>query len=340
MRHLALLLTLLATCTAAAIIAGCGGSANSPTLVVYSGREQDLVGPLFEQFTKDTGIQLDVRYGESAELAATIREEGDASPADVFYAQDAGSVGVLEDHFAVLPQSDLTPIPARFRDPAGRWVGITGRVRVLAYNTDHLRDAQLPASVLALGAADWKLGDIGVAPTNASFVGFVSAMRLTEGDAKTKLFLTGLAGHAKTYQKNAQIIDAIATGEVDTGLVNHYYLYEKLASDPTAPVANHYFAPTDVGSFVNVAPIAILKTAAHADEAQTFVQYLLTKAQVYYANTEGEREYPLNETQPGLERVRDLPPLADIPGPDVDLADLGHDLESTIAMIRDAGLIS
>jgi len=211
---------------------------------------------------------------------------------------------------------------------------------VLAYNTDHLRDDQLPASILALGTSAWKLGDIGVAPTNASFVGFVSAMRLAEGDVTTKAFLAGLAGHAKAYQKNAQIVDAIATGEVDTGLVNHYYLYEKLASDPTAPVANHYFAPTDVGSFVNVAPVAILKTAAHANEAQTFVQYLLTKGQVYYANTEGEREYPLNAQQPGLDRMRDLPPLADTQGPDVDLADLGRDLESTIAMIRDAGLIS
>jgi len=120
MRHLALLLTLLATCAATAMLAACGGSTDSQALVVYSGREQDLVGPLFEQFTKDTGIQLDVRYGESAELAATIREEGDASPADVFYAQDAGSVGVLEDYFAILPESDLAPIPARFRETAGR----------------------------------------------------------------------------------------------------------------------------------------------------------------------------------------------------------------------------
>ena len=260
-RPTALLLTIAVVCTAAVLAAACGGSDSGDKLVVYSGREQELVEPLYAQFTKDTGIELDVRWGESPELAATIREEGDATPADVFYAQDAGSIGVIEGQLAPLPQADLDLVDARYRDPAGLWVGVTGRIRVLAYNTDRVQPDALPASVLDLASPDWKLGDVGVAPTNASFVGFISAMRETLGDANTQTFLDGLATHAKTFQKNGQIVDAIASGEVDTGLVNHYYLYEKLGSDPNAPIANHFFDPTDPGSFVNVSAVGILSTS-------------------------------------------------------------------------------
>ena len=337
-RQLSLLIALFSL--TALIVGACGGSSENSKLVVYSGREQELVEPLYAQFTKDTGIELDVRWGESPELAATIREEGDASPADVFYAQDAGSIGVIDPQLSALPQADLDLVAARYRDPAGLWVGATGRIRVLAYNSDRVQDDALPASVLDLASPDWKFGDVGVAPTNASFVGFVSALRETIGDEQTQAFLDGLAQHAKTFQKNGQIVDAIASGEVDTGLVNHYYLYEKLASDPNAPLANHFFDPTDAGSLVNVSAVGILSTTKHKQDAETFVNWLLTKGQVFFANDAAEREYPLNNAQPGLERTAELPPLAEHLGPEVDLAKLGDDLENTIAMIRKAGLVN
>jgi len=332
------LLALLAL--AAGVLAACGGSDGGDRLVVYSGREQELVEPLYARFTEDTGIELDVRYGESPALAATILEEGDASPADVFYAQDAASIGILDGLLAELPEADRALIPARFQDPGGRWIGVTGRVRVLTYNTERVDPAQLPASVLDLASPDWALGDVGVAPANASFVGFVSAMREVLGDEQTQAWLDGLAAHARSYEKNSQIVDAIASGEVDTGLVNHYYLYEKLASDPGAPVANHGFSPADIGSFANVSAVGVLASAGQPEAARTFVNWLLTEGQVFFANDAEEREYPLNEAQPGLEATADLPPLSEVGGPDVDLAALAEDLETTVQMIRDAGLVT
>jgi iron(III) transport system substrate-binding protein len=298
------------------------------------------VEPLYTQFTADTGIELDVRYGDSAGLAATILEEGASSPADVFYAQDAGSIGVLDGLLAELPGADRALIPSRYQDPGGRWIGVTGRVRVMAYNTDRVEAGQLPGSVLALAEPGWPLGPIGIAPTNASFVGFVSAMREVLGDEATMAWLEGLAEHARTYEKNSQIVDAIASGEIDTGLVNHYYLYEKLASDPEAPVANHSFDGADVGSFANVSAAGVLASSERATDAQTFVNWLLTEGQVFFAAEADEREYPLNETQPGLEAANDLPPLADQGGPDVDLGLLAEDLEGTVQMIRAAGLVT
>ncbi len=340
MRRTAPILLALMALAASALTAACGGSDDSGKLVVYSGREQELVESLYAQFTEDTGIELDVRYGDSPALAATILEEGAASPADVFYAQDAGSIGVLDGLLAGLPADDRALIPARYQDPGGRWVGVTGRVRVMAYNTERVEPGQLPGSVLALAEPGWPLGPIGVAPTNASFVGFVSAMREALGDAQTMAWLEGLAAHARSYEKNSQIVDAIASGEIDTGLVNHYYLYEKLASDPAAPVANHTFDGADIGSFANVSAVGVLSSSERSADAQAFVRWLLTEGQVFFAAEADEREYPLNETQPGLEATADLPPLAEQGGPDVNLSLLAEDLEGAVQMIRDAGLVS
>jgi iron(III) transport system substrate-binding protein len=347
--HLIALLALLAL--SAVVMAACGGSddttaeeaatatdASGTTLVVYSGREEELVGPLYAKFTEDTGIELEVRYGKSGELAAVLMEEGDASPADVFYSQTSGDIGAVGSMLAPLPQADLDLVEPAYRGPDGTWVGVTGRVRVLAYNTGDVTDAELPASVLELASPDWAYGPIGVAPTNASFIAFVGALRLSLGDEATQAFLDGLAKNAKTYEKNGLIIDAIASGEISTGLVNHYYLYEKLGGDlpADAPVANHFFSPEDIGSLNNVSAVGMLKTAKHTAEAEQFIRYLLTEGQVYF--TERTREYPMNASQPGTDRAKELPPLP-ATGPAVDLNELARDLPTTVQMIDKAGLV-
>ena len=220
----------LAVAALLGVAAGCGGdddAGGDETLVVYSGREEELVEPLFERFEQETGIDVEVRYGDSAELAATIAEEGDNSPADVFFAQDPGSLGAVEreGRLAKLPQEALDRVPARFRDPDGHWVGTSGRSRVIAYNTDALSEDEVPDSVFALTDPKWK-GKIGIAPTNASFQAFVSAMLLELGEERTRTWLEGLkANEPKLYEKNTPVVEAVGSGEIELGLVNHYYLY-------------------------------------------------------------------------------------------------------------------
>jgi iron(III) transport system substrate-binding protein len=332
-------ITTIVALALALLAAGCGGdeAAGGP-LTVYSGREEELVAPLFEKFTDATGVAVEVRYGDSAELAATIAEEGDNSPADVFFAQDPGSLGAVDPQLEELPQATLDRVAARFRDAEGRWVGTSGRTRVLAYNTDRVQESDLPASVLELTRPEWK-GRVGVAPTNASFQAFVTAMRLSLGDERTREWLEALrANGAKTYEKNLPIVEAVAAGEVDVGLVNHYYLALVKEEQPDAPVANHLFEAGDPGTLVSVAGAGVLASTDQRDDAEAFVEFLLSEdAQRFYVDQAEENEYPLVA---GIDPPAGLVPLDEIQGPDVELTAFGAELESTVELLRETGWLS
>ncbi|MEZ5123091.1 MAG: iron ABC transporter substrate-binding protein [Solirubrobacterales bacterium] len=331
MRRLTIALLTLLACLP---IAACGGS--DADLTVYSGRNETLVGPLFEEFEDETGLDVDVRYGDSAELAATIAEEGANSPADAFFAQDAGSLGAIEDQLAKLPTATLDRVPEQYRDPQGRWVGTSARARVVAYSTERLSEDDLPDTVFDYTGDAWR-GRLGLPPTNASFQAFVSVMRLQAGDERARQWLADVKGlDAKLYENNIQTIEAIDRGEIDAGFVNHYYLEELKRENPDLKVANHFLADGDPGTFVNAAGVGVLKTAKNADAAQRFARFLVDRrAQEYFA--QHTFEYPLAA---GVEPVGELPPLEEVVGPDVALAALGAELEPTLRMLDEVGLTS
>ncbi len=307
------------------------------TVTIYSGRNEKLIGDLVAQFERATGIDAEVRYGDTAELAATILEEGDKSPADLFWAQDAGALGAVarEDRLTALPDDLLQRVDARFRSKQGLWAGTSGRARVLVYNTEQLTEADLPASVFDLTDAKWK-GKIGWAPTNGSFQSFVTALRVLRGDDAARAWLEGIkANEPVTFEGNSPIVRAVGAGEIAVGLVNHYYLYEiKAEEGEDFPAANHFFAPGDPGNLVNVAGVGILRTAKHAEQALRFADYLLSReGQEYFA--ERTFEYPLLE---GVKPRADLVPLDEIQGPDIDLSDLA-DLQGTLQLLTEVGVI-
>lgn len=310
-----------------------GGSGDR--LVVYSGRAENLIKPLLEQFEK-TGTELEVRYGGSAELAAQILEEGGNRKADVFLSQDAGALGALDKEGLLepIPQADLDKVDPRYRADDGDWVGVSGRARTLVWNPEKIAEADLPKSVFDLTDPKWK-GQVGIAPTNASFQAFVTAMRVTQGEAKTRDWLAGIKKNAKIFENNVTIRDAVDRGELKVGLVNHYYLYEKIAEVGEANVKarNHFFGNGDPGALVNVSGVGILKGTKHRAAAERFVAFMLSdQAQRYYS--EKTKEYPITgDTQPPA----GLPPLSSIDGPDIDLSDLSS-LKETLAMLSDVGL--
>jgi iron(III) transport system substrate-binding protein len=325
-------------------LAGCGGSDDesgaSETLTVYSGREEELVAPLFERFEQETGIDVEVRYADSAELAATIAEEGDNSPADVFFAQDPGSLGSVEDQLAELPEDVLDRVDSRFRDDEGRWVGTSGRARVIVFNTDELSADEVPDSIFELTDPKWK-GKIGLPPTNASFQAFVTAMRLDEGEERTRQWLEELkANEPKFYERNTPTVEAVASGEIQLGLVNHYYLYLVKEEQPDAPIENKYLPGNDPGALVSVAGAGILDGAEHEDAAERFVEFLLAdEQQRFYTEEAEEAEIPLVE---GIAPKEGVPTLDELSGrgPDVDLSAFGDELENTLELLNETGYTS
>ncbi|HEX2728292.1 MAG TPA: iron ABC transporter substrate-binding protein [Rubrobacteraceae bacterium] len=311
--------------------------AEEGSLIVYSGRGEELVGPVIEQFEEESGVDVQVRYGDTAELAATILEEGPNSPADVFFAQDPGALGALADEnaFQKLPDEVLSKVDGRFRSANGEWVGTTSRARVVAYNTDTLEESDLPDSILDFTDPKWQ-GKIGWAPTNGSFQAFVTALRETEGEDAAREWLEGIqANDPFVYPDNSATLEAVASGEIEVGFVNHYYLYRALEEQGMDFAARNYnFPGTDIGNLIIASGVGTLKTADNGDQAERFVEYLLSKeAQQYFA--EEDFEYPLIE---GVQPAKEVPPLSSIKSPNVDLGSL-DDLEGTLELLRETGAL-
>lgn len=318
------------------LLLGMGSVASAQTLTIYSGRGEALVAPLIAQFEAETGIDTEVRYGTTSEMATLLMEEGANSPADLFWAQDAGALGALSERFSELPASVNESVLEVFRDPSDKWTATSGRTRVLVYSTERVKEEDLPRSVTDLADPKYK-GRVAWAPTNGSFQAFVTAFRLTEGDAAAKAWLDAMkANDTKIFSGNGTQIEAIANGEVDYGLVNNYYLGRYTAKDPEYPVSMAQFAAGDIGNLVLVAGAGVVDASDNKEGAQKFIEYLLSPAAQQYITLQGN-EYPVRE---GVIPQATLEPLATLVeiSPKVDVNELG-DLEGTLALLRDAGLL-
>lgn len=328
----------------AATFAACGSSSEggdgsdepeTEGITLYSGRIPPLVGPAIDLYEAEVDRDVQVRFGDSAPLAATIIEEGDNSPADAFLAQDAGSLGALDEEGLLepLPERILRQVPERFRADDGTWVGVTGRARVIAYGPA-VAASELPDSPLELTEPEWR-GRVGWAPSNASLQAYVTALRAEEGEDVAREWLEGMvANDAQAFPSNVPVRDAIASGEIDAGLINHYYVAQAVAEQgPDYPVDVH-FPPDDLGSLVNVAGIGMLASSDRKEEALEFIEFLLSEpAQSYFV--ESSKEYPLAR---GLEPDPELVPLARIPSPEIDLTEIS-DLEGTLELMRETGAL-
>ena len=318
-------------------IAACGGAGEPDPLVVYCGRGESLVGPVVAAFTEETGIAVDIRYGGTADLAAQILEEGDQSPADVYYGQDAGALGQLglEGRLAPLSAEVLNRVPTRFRDPGGRWVGTTGRARVFVYNTELLSPEDVPEDIWGFTDEKWR-GRIGWAPTNGSFQAFVTALRVLEGEDLTREWLTGvLANEPVAYSGNTAIYRAVADGEVELALSNHYYLHRFLAQEGPGFTARSVFpAGGGAGALINISGGGVVDTARNPAAAERFLAFLLTDAvQEQFARE--TFEYPLVE---GIPTDPSVTPMSEAAALDLNLADL-EDLRGTLDLLREVGAL-
>lgn len=306
-----------------------------PTLVVYSGRGKALVEPILARFTAETGIQLDVKYGGTTQLTVAVLEEGVQSPADLFWASDIGGLGALTSANLLTELNDevFENLDPRFVGSNKTWVAVSNRARVLAYSTDRVSITQLPTSVFDLTQTAYA-GKVGWAPTNGTFQSFVSAMVQMHGRDATLAWLNGMkANNAVPYANNNAIIQAIASGEVDFGITNHYYLFRAKKDNPDFPVAQTFFASGDIGNMLNLAGIGILESTTKKDAAEQLIRFLLeTESQKFFATE--TFEYPVMTIGNEALAVDSLRRYA----PDVSLEGIPN-LDDTLALLREAGLL-
>ncbi len=312
-----------------------GGSEQVKELTIYSGRSEEFIAPFFARWEKESGIKLNIRYGDSAELAAQILEEGENSPADLFLSQDAGALGALSvaGLLSKLPDSAGDQIQSQYIGEDRAWVGVTGRARVFAYRPGAVEP--LPQSVTELTSAQFK-GRVGIAPSNSSFQAFVTALISKKGEKFAEKWLAGMkANDAKIYLKNSEIVEAIDKGEIDLGLVNHYYVWEvseALGRDIKAEIS--FFTPGDIGNLINVSGVGILATSKKESAAIELINFLTAKPS-QIAFVEDTHEYSLIS---GVKAPEGLSKLEDIGAPEVDLGDL-EKVQRTQDLLTKVGLL-
>ncbi len=308
------------------------------SITLYSGRGESLVAPLIEQFEAASGILVNVRYGGTAELAVLLQEEGDRSPADLYWGQDAGALGAVASAglLQALPDELFALLPPLYQSERGEWIATSGRARVLAYAPDLVEGFTFPDSIFDLVDRQYR-GRVGWAPTNGSFQSFVTAMRVRYGDGRTQEWVEGMiANDAQIYRNNTAIVEALGAGEIAMGITNNYYLLRFLADDPSFPVRQRFFADGDIGNLVNVASIGILRTAEKRDGAVEFIRFLLdTAAQEYF--TEMVYEYPVIDSVVPAGVLESFDRVIEV-APEIDLDDL-EDLEGTLNLLRRAGAL-
>lgn len=321
-----------------ALVCGFAGAVQAAELTLYCGRGEPFVQPIIDQFQRETGIKVNVRYGGTAQLAVLIQEEGRRSPADLYWGQDSGAMGALATAGLLrkLPEDVYKGLPSIYVSRTGQWVATSGRARVITYSTERVTSAELPKTVFDLTHERYR-GRLAIAPGNGSFQSFVTAMRVLHGDAATLQWLKAVKANApKLFNNNTAALTAIANGEADFALVNSYYLPRLKMRDPKFPAAQAFFANGDVGNLVNVAGIAVLKASSRQEAALRLVRYLLSPAaQQYFTLVDGE--YPVSQKVIGTPVLTDMGRVQQA-APRIDL-DMLADLNGTLKLLRESGLL-
>jgi iron(III) transport system substrate-binding protein len=331
--------TILAALTTAGVLAGCGESeaSDAETLTVYSAQHESLVRTMVEGFTDETGIELEFRDANDAELANQIVQEGEASPADVFLTENSPSIDIVDRAglLAPLDQETLDQVGPQFRPSSGTWTGFAARSTVLVYNPDVLPEAELPASLLDLADPAWE-GRLGIAAGGPDFQAIVSAVLALRGEDETRAWLEGLERNAEIYQSNTAVMVAADEGEIDAGVMYHYYWYRDQAENALKgdDAALHYFRNGDPGAFLSVSGAGVLASSDQPEEAQRLVQWLTSpEAQERLAGSSA-LEYAVGT---GVASADVLPPLEELQAPEVDPGEL--DQQRVTELMQEVGLL-
>ena len=334
-RPVRLAAAVLAAAGAAGGLTACGSEDDA--LTVYSAQHESLVRTMLEDFTDETGIELEFRDANDTELANQIVQEGDASPADVFLTENSPAIDVVDDAglLAPLDEATLDQVDPAFRPSSGGWVGFAARSTALIYNPAEVPEGELPASLMDLADPAWE-GRVGIAAGGADFQAIVSAVLALEGEDATREWLTGLERNAEVYASNTAIMKAVDEAEVPVGITYHYYWFRDQAQNGLVgdDAELHYFGNQDPGAFVSVSGAGVLASSDQPEEAQRLVRYLTDRAAQERLADSSALEYAVGT---GVASAEALPPLTELQAPEVDPGELSS--PAVTALMQEVGLL-
>jgi iron(III) transport system substrate-binding protein len=314
-----------------------GAAADSGPLTLYNAQHDDLIEAMVAGFTEETGFEVEIRSGDDSELANQIVQEGEASPADVFVTENSPSIDLVADEGLLSPvdAETLAQVPGQYSPSSGNWVGFAARSTVFAYAPERLPESELPASLLDLADPAWQ-GRIGFAPGGADFQAIVSAVLELSGAEATRTWLAGLKANGQAYQGNTAVMQAVNSGELDAGVIYHYYWYKDQAEagENSDNVRLHYFGNQDPGAFVSVSGAGVLASSDQPDAAQQLVAYLTSPDGQRRSAESTALEYAVGT---GVASAEALPPLAELGAPAIDPGELNG--PQVIELMQEVGLL-
>ncbi|MCV7279635.1 iron ABC transporter substrate-binding protein [Mycolicibacterium flavescens] len=329
-----------AVVSAVAVLGGstaCSSSDDDDELLIYNAQHESLTKEWIEAFTEETGIKVTYRQGGDTEFGNQLVAEGAGSPADVFLTENSPAMAAVERAglFADLDAATLEQVPAQYRPSTGKWTGVAARSTVFVYNTSRLQPDQLPKSLLDLQQPQWK-GRWGAPPPKADFQAIVSALLQLEGEPATAQWLAGMKANAKLYSDNIATLKAVNAGEVDGGVIYHYYWYRDQAKtkEISGNTALHYFKNEDPGAFVSLSGGGVLASSDKLDQAQQFLTFITSRAGQEVLEKGTSFEYPVAS---GVPANPALPPLDSLQAPEVDPSDLNA--QQVTDLMTKAGLL-
>jgi len=329
-----------AVLSALAVVLGataCSSSGGNDELLIYNAQHESLTKEWIDAFTKETGVKVTYRQGGDTELGNQLIAEGDASPADVFLTENSPAMAAVEHAglFADLDAETINQVPSQYRPASGKWTGVAARTTVFVYNTTKLQPDQLPKSMLDLEQPAWK-GRWGGAPAKADFQAIVSALLQLKGEQATAQWLAGMKTNAVVYNDNIATMKAVNAGEVDGGIIYHYYWFRDQAKTKadSGNTELHYFKNQDPGAFVSLSGGGVLKSSKKAQQAQQFLRFITGKAGQEVLEKGDSFEYTVAS---GVPANPALVPMNDLQAPVVDPSTL--DAQKVSDLMTKGGLL-
>lgn len=311
-------------------------------ITIYSGQHKSGTQAVMDAFTEATGIKVTVKQGSSEQMAGQLVEEGERTPADVFWAEQIPPMLALSTNqlLAKLPDDVIAATAGPGFDTVPRaekqdWVATSGRARVVVYNPDLVDEDELADSVLDYATPEWE-GRVGYVPTSGAFLEQVIGITKLKGEDAALAWLEGLKKYQKPYAKNAVALTAVERGAVPLALINNYYWYNLVREAGSVDKVKSrldFIGHQDPGAMMTYAAIAVLEHAGNKDEAQQFVEFVVSQeGQQIFANLRAE--YPMRDD---VTSSFDLYPYAEIDPPKVSVTTF-EDKEAALKLIERAGL--